>query len=190
MIPLAVRGILSALKTGSRYGKTIKPSKLKETYMRGETLPYSVGLPGNQLKYHGIESGRYVTQIPSIASKYSTNAMGKGVPIIRSKKITPSLKEIAFDDPDGHVLRQFKAYPSTIVLDQTRKQFPVDRTRSIIENLKQAMVYRSKFAVPSQNKNFFGIRDLLRKIKDPEQKEILKKLFFGDITNLKKGGRV
>ena len=87
-------------------------------------------------------------------------------------------------------------------LDPGRARFPVDRGRSIMENIKSAMMYTSpmyKFAksagsrIPDslpEYKKFYGLRDLMRKIKDPEQREILRKLFFGDISKLKQGGRV
>ena len=38
--------------------------------------------------------------------------------------------------------------------------------------------------------NFQGIKNLMRKIKDPTQREILRKLFFGSTRGLKSGGSV
>ena len=77
-----------------------------------------------------------------------------------------------------------------------------------MENIKSALRYRSDDYYSALNYNtakelagrssryfpelqrFYGLRDLIRKIKDPKQREILRKLFFGDISKLKQGGRV
>ena len=85
--------------------KKIKPSKVKELYMRGETLPYSSGIAGMQARVGGKKmfgpgiQGRDVTRNRATASTYAQGAMDSGVPIIRSKKITPTFREIATDDP-------------------------------------------------------------------------------------------
>ncbi len=206
MIPLAIRGIIAA--AGKTPLKKIKPSKIKELYMRGETLPYSAGIAGMQARVGGKKmfgpgiQGRDVTRNRATASTYAQGAMDSGVPIIRSKKITPTFREIGTDDPYGAAFFRFKDYPQMMKLDPGRARFPVDRGRSIMENIKSAMMYTSpmyKFAksagsrIPDslpEYKKFYGLRDLLRKIKDPEQREILRKLFFGDISKLKQGGRV
>ena len=56
------------------------------------------------------------------------------------------------------------------LLDASRGALPVDRMRSIGLNL--------------------GVKNLMRKIKDPTQREILRKLFFGSTRGLKSGGSV
>ena len=211
-------GIGSLLRDLFRRRNTIKPSKLKELYMRGETLPYSVGRPGMQsrVRASGFGSGEMagpglrgidVTRYRDVASRYAQDAMGRGVPIIRSKRITPSLREIAAYDPVGYGFLRFQQYPNHLKIP-ARGRFPVDRARSIMENIKSALKYRSdayyanlkyntakELAARSpyyfpEMQRFYGLRDLVRKIKDPKQREILRKLFFGDISNLKQGGRV
>tara|TARA_B100000212_G_scaffold165733_1_gene124686 strand:- start:69 stop:716 length:648 start_codon:yes stop_codon:yes gene_type:complete len=215
MIPLAIRGIIAAAGRAKPSGiGLIKPSKLKELYMRGETLPHSAGLTGMQARVGrkqmfgpGVQ-GRDVTTNRGTASAYAQSAMGRGVPIIRSKEITPSFREIATYDPYGHSFLRYKSYPNHIKIDPTRGQFPVDRGKSIMENIKSALRYRSDDYYSSLKYNtakelaqrnpryfpelqrFYGIKDLIRKIKDPKQREILRKLFFGDISNLRQGGRV
>ena len=59
---------------------------------------------------------------------------------------------------------------NTFLLDASRGALPVDRMRSIGLNL--------------------GVKNLMRKIKDPRQREILLKLFFGSTRGLKLGGKV
>mgnify|MGYP001326171124 CR=1 FL=1 len=211
MIPLAIRGIIAAAKPGLQ---KIKPSKIKELYMRGETLPHSAGRSGMQSRVRGGAEmagpglrGIDVTTNRGTASSYAQSAMGRGVPIIRSKEITPSFREIATYDPYGNAFLRFKEYPSHIKIP-ARGQFPVDRGRSIMENIKSALRYRSDDYYSALKYNtakelaerspryfpelqrFYGIKDLIRKIKDPKQREILRKLFFGDISNLRQGGRV
>jgi len=212
VLPLAIRGIIAA--AGKTPLNKIKPSKIKELYMRGETLPHSAGLSGMQSRIRGGAEmagpglrGIDVTRYRDVASRYAQDAMGRGVPIIRSKRITPSLREIAAYDPVGHAFLRFKQYPNHIKIP-ARGRFPVDRGRSIMENIKSALKYRSdayyanlKYYTAKElasrspryfpeMQRFYGLRDLIRKIKDPKQREILRKLFFGDISKLKQGGRV
>mgnify|MGYP003138557013 CR=1 FL=1 len=168
MYGIAARGIGSLLKKF-----LTRPSGVK--MFRGETLPYSAGRTSGTSFGHPVNRGRWHTTNPSIASRYATDAMGRGVPIIRSGTINPLAHEYTAGQ---HWF-----------LNRSRGQLPVDRMRSIIQNLKQSVAQRDS-PYSSTLKPFYGIKDLLRKIKDPKQREILKRLFFGDIRGLKTGGQV
>ena len=86
---------------------------------------------------------------------------------------------------------------NTFLLDASRGALPVDRLRSIGLNLKDLTRFRdpqhvNRFLIdgPKAPINFQGIKNLIRKIKDPRQREVLIKLFFGSTRGLKSGGSV
>ena len=86
-------------------------------------------------------------------------------------------------------------YDSTYMLDPARGALPVDRLRSIGLNLKDiispsTMRLEDILIGGKKTINFQGIKNLMRKIKDPRQREILRKLFFGSTRGLKSGGSV
>jgi len=174
MLPLlGIRGLASLLPKFLGRGST--------QVFRGETLPHSVRkISGN---IHNLdEVGRFASISPKVANRYAMKGSDLGVPIVRSGRINPRAGEALSTN--------------TFLLDASRGALPVDRMRSIGLNLKDIIrpstASFDDFLVGGGKSsiNFQGIKNLMRKIKDPRQREILLKLFFGSTRGLKLGGKV
>ena len=206
MIPLAIRGILAAAKPANlkklferrpiMSRATPEQISRPRRFYRGDVLPFGstrVGGQafqltrtgtGRQLHGPGLQ-GVDLTTDPSKARFYAGFARYGGVPVIRSQRYKPGVN-LDMDELFSLFPRNYPRnfLPDHIRINPRRGLVPIDRTRSILENLRQTFI-PERYDRPLE-----GIRALIRKIKDPKQREILRKLFFGDISKLKQGGKV
>tara|TARA_R100001463_G_scaffold38049_4_gene81794 strand:+ start:119 stop:646 length:528 start_codon:yes stop_codon:yes gene_type:complete len=175
MLPLlGIRGLASLLPRFLGRGST--------QVFRGETLPHSARQVSSYLTDDLDKVGRFASISPKVANRYAMKGSDLGVPIVRSGRINPRAGEALSTN--------------TFLLDASRGALPVDRMRSIGLNLKDIIrpstASFDDFLVGGGKSsiNFQGIKNLMRKIKDPRQREILLKLFFGSTRGLKLGGKV
>ena len=187
MIPLALRGLASILpRLLGRRGVKV---------YRGETLPHGVRGVSSFLKDDLGKVGRFSTIYPATANRYAMKGSSKGVPIIRSGRINPRASESITGTVNTKTWKP-ESTMSTYLLDPARGALPVDRMRSIGLNLKDIIrpstARLDDFLAGGGRSSidFQGIKNLIRKIKDPKQREILRKLFFGSTRGLKSGGIV
>ena len=190
-----LKNLFRRRRVGERFRATPEQISQSRRFYRGDVLPFgSTRVGGQAFHLTGTGTGRQLqgpglqgidlTTSPRTAQTYANFARYGGVPVIRSQRYKPGVN-LDMDELFSLYPRNYPRnfIPDHIRINPRRGLVPIDRTRTILENLRQLIPER-------YDRPFEGIRALITKIKNPEQREIIKRILTGDIKGLRTGGQV
>ena len=203
---MGIGSLLKDLFRRRRMGDVLGATRFRATpeqiarprrFYRGDVLPFgtiprvggqayrqtSTGT-GAALHGPGLQGVDLTTNLAKARTYADFARYGGGVPVIRSQRYKPGVNL----DMDELFSLYPRSYPRNFIPDHIRINprrglVPIDRTRTILENLRQLIPDR-------YDRPLAGIRALIKKIKNPEQREIIKRILIGDTKGLRTGGQV